>query len=548
MGTMDAAVKRREFGSAWVTAVAALYFTTVMNVTFWRFVLERMEFSTLDETLFAISMPIVLFLVFYCLFSLLLWPYVGKIVLGGLLIGSAAASYFMFRLHVLIDSEMIRNVFEARTHEALEMVTPGGIVWVALLGVAPAVLLAFITIRYRPARRELAMRGLRVAGSLLLLVVLAFFFYKDYASAGRNNKTAGRLLNPFNYIGSTRSYLRKQARKNKPFVVIDPDPEHVPYEDPYFTVLVIMVGETARAMNFSLNGYERETNPRLSRQDIVNFPNVKASGTATAFSLPCMFSHLPRETFDIDSSYRSENLLDVMMKAGYDVVWIDNDGGSKGVSDRAPTIDLMRVGNPKYRNGDTFFDEVLLDGLEERLKGVAKDTVIVLHMMGSHGPSYYRRYPDAFRVFTPTSDTAEIQGRPREEIVNTYDNTILYTDHIVSETIDMLKRFPQHEAGLIFVSDHGESLGENGLYLHGFPYSLAPDEQIQVPMLLWMSETMKREDHVDYEKLRAAAKDLELSHDNLFHSVLGLVEIDTELYDPALDFFKSFRTKKLPYR
>jgi lipid A ethanolaminephosphotransferase len=132
--------------------------------------------------------------------------------------------------------------------------------------------------------------------------------------------------------------------------------------------------------------------------------------------------------------------------------------------------------------------------------------------------------------------------------VNTYDNTILYTDHVISGVIDILKRFPRHEAGMFFVSDHGESLGENGLYLHGMPYSIAPIEQIHVPMVLWMSETMRREDYIDYEGLKNGAAEMELSHDNFFHSILGLVEIDTELYDPALDLFGKFRSKDLPNR
>lgn len=540
-------LSRREIGSNWLAAIAALYFSTVLNIAFWRFVWANLEFTGASSCLFALSMPLVLFLIFYAIFSLIVWPYAGKIFLAALTVGSAAASYFMFNLNVFIDSEMVRNVFESKPHEAFEMVTVSGVLWVLLLGALPAALLLCLKIVYRPAAREIGVRALHILVALVLLGGLGLVFYKDYSSSARNNKMVYKLLNPFNYIAATKSYYKKQKRKNRPFRVIDEDPDHVPYEDPYITVLIIMVGETARAMNFSLNGYERETNPKLSRQDIVNFPNVTASGTATAFSLPCMFSHLPRTKFDIDASYRSENLMDVMQKAGYDVLWLDNDGGSKGVSDRVPTIDLMVEGNPKYRNVDTFFDEVLLDGLEERLAKITKDTVIVLHMMGSHGPSYYRRYPDAFRVFTPTCDTAEIQDRPSEEIVNTYDNTILYTDHVVSGAIDIIKRFPQHEAGLIYVSDHGESLGENGLYLHGFPYAFAPAEQTRVPMLLWMSEAMRREDHVDYEKLKVAAGDLELSHDNLFHSVLGLVEIDTALYDPVLDLFRPFRTKALPY-
>ncbi|MCD8352257.1 MAG: phosphoethanolamine--lipid A transferase [Planctomycetaceae bacterium] len=539
---------KREISTTWFTAVTAVYFVTVVNWAFWKFVWNNLDLSGSDSLLFALSMPIVLFLIFYAMLSLIVWPYVGKAIISVLLILSAAANYFMVKLNVQIDSEMMRNVFESKPHEALEMVTIGGIGWVVVFGILPVAILVWLRIRFRPLWKEIAFRGLHILVALVLLAGMAFLFYKDYASAGRNNRSAGRYLTPFNYISSTSKCIKKLLNKNRPFVVIDEHPEHVPYEDPYYTVLIIMVGETARAMNFSVNGYERETNPKLSRQDIVNFPNVISSGTATAFSLPCMFSHLPREKFDIDASYSTENLMDVMQKAGYDVLWLDNDGGSKGVSTRVPSIDLMKDGNPKFRNGETFFDEVLLDGLEERLANIQKDTVIVLHMMGSHGPSYYRRYPDSFRVFTPTCDTAEIQSHPREEIVNTYDNTILYTDHVISETIDILKRFPQYEAGMIFVSDHGESLGENGMYLHGFPYSLAPNEQVHIPMLLWMSETMRREDHVDYEKLKAAADSMKLSHDNLFHSILGLVEIDSDLYDPGLDLFKPFRTKKLPFR
>jgi lipid A ethanolaminephosphotransferase len=542
-------LRRRDFESQWVIAACAAYFTTVMNVSFWRFVTGRLDFSTAGSALFALSMPVVLFLVFYVVFSLLAWPYIIKPLVAALTVASAGASYFMFKLNVLIDSEMMRNVFEARPHEISDMVTVDGMFWVALFGIIPAAsLIVLVKVRYRPIRRELLKRGIHLAGSLVLLLTLAFLFFKDYAAGGRNNKEAGRLLNPFNYITSTRSYFRKRARKNLPFIVIDEAPKHVPYEDQRLTVLVLMIGEAARAMSFSLNGYERETNPKLARQDIINFPQVAASGTATAFSLPCMFSHLRRKEFDIDSSYRSENLLDLLRKAGYDVIWLDNDGGSKGVSDRVATIDLMKAGNARFKNGDTFFDEVLLDGLEERIANLNKDTVIVLHMMGSHGPGYYRRYPDKFRVFTPACDTAEIQSRPREEILNTYDNTILYSDHVISETIDILKRFPRHEAGMLFVSDHGQSLGENGLYLHGMPYALAPREQTHVPMVLWLSETMRREDYVDYEKLKNAAKEMKLSHDHFFHSILGLLEIDTELYDPALDFFTPFRTKKLPYR
>lgn len=186
--------------------------------------------------------------------------------------------------------------------------------------------------------------------------------------------------------------------------------------------------------------------------------------------------------------------------------------------------------------------------MERKLRDIKDDTVIVLHMMGSHGPRYYRRYPPEFRVFTPTADTSDIQNRPREEVVNAYDNTILYTDHVLSEAIDLLRQYPNYEAGLVYISDHGESLGENGMYLHSAPYEIAPPEQLLVPLILWMSESMQKYDHVDYKKLKAAAPEMVLSHDNFFHSILSLVEIETELYDKNLDLFKNYRTAEPPRR
>lgn len=538
---------RWECGSTAMAAILAVYMATFLNLSFWRYAWLNLDIEGVRGWLFVLSLPLAYVLAAFILFSLLLWSYVGKAITAVLLVAAAAANYFMFRLNVFIDREMLRNVLATNMGEAFEMVTTEGVLWIVGFGIVPAVLLLFTRIRYRRPARETLWRIGCVAASLVVMVGIGLPLYKEYSAAARNHKLVRKIMNPSSYIAAMVSFTKKRLRAGQEFMVIDEDPNHVPYEDPYVTVLILMIGETARAMSFSLNGYERETNPKLSRQDIVNFGNVTSSGTATAFSLPCMFSHLPRAKFDIERAETSENLLDVMQKAGYDVIWFENDGGSKGVSDRVTTVDLWETGNPKYRIGDTFYDEVLLDGLEERLAAVDKDTVIVLHMMGSHGPSYYRRYPDAFKHFLPTADTAEIQSRPREEIVNTYDNTILYTDHVVSGTIDILKKFPNFEAGLLFVSDHGESLGENGLYLHGFPYAFAPREQTHVPMVLWMSETMQREDHVDYEKLRAAAGDMELSHDHLFHSVLGLVEIDTELYDRELDLFWDFRTKKLPY-
>ena len=183
----------------------------------------------------------------------------------------------------------------------------------------------------------------------------------------------------------------------------------------------------------------------------------------------------------------------------------------------------------------------MLEGLEEKIAKLQRNSIIILHTMGSHGPTYYKRYPDSFKKFTPVCETADIQDCTQEQIINTYDNTIVYTDHIISSVINILKRHPEFQSSLIYVSDHGESLGENGIYLHGLPYSIAPDEQTKIPFLLWLSDTKKRFGNIDESCIKIAAAKNKFSHDNLFHSVLGLTNTQTTVYKPELDIFAACR-------
>ena len=321
---------------------------------------------------------------------------------------------------------------------------------------------------------------------------------------------------------------------------------HVTGSDSVPAVFILVVGETARAANFSLNGYSRDTNPLLARENVIAFQDVYSCGTATATSVPCMFSNMTRKNFRADNAKYTENLMDLLRQTGFDVLWLENDDGCKEVCNRVPTRKVYKSNDPRYCDGQSCFDEILLDNLEEYIASVKKDTFIVLHTIGSHGPTYYKRYPETFRKFRPTCDTADIQNCTREEIINTYDNTVLYTDSVVSRAIGILKKFPHLEAGLLYVSDHGESLGENNIYLHGLPYSIAPDEQKKIPMILWMSDTMKKLDHLDYGCIARQAREKTWSHDNLFHTLLALMEIRSSTYDRTLDIFDSCRTKPLP--
>ncbi len=532
--------------SHWITFIAAFYFMSVLNLSFWRFVSAHLQLLSPSDYIFLISTPILMFSLFCILFSAIVWPYITKPILIFLLISASVANYAMYNLGIYIDSDMIRNILQTNQREANDLITFSGVTWILILGILPSILLIRANILYRPFFKEVSFKVLIAVISIVTIGIIAAISYKDYAAFGRNNRQVVRLINPINYIHATLRYYKKQALLNKEFVHIDPLASYQPYPDEAITVFIIVLGETARSMNFSLNGYSRNTNPKLSQQDVISFKDVASCGTATATSVPCLFSNMSRQNYDADKVSYTDNLLDLLKNTNYQILWRENDDGCKGVCNRVPTEDMVALNNSKYCDGTVCFDEVLLDGLEDYLKKVDRDAVIVLHTIGSHGPTYYKRYPDAFKIFTPTCETAEIQNCTQESIINTYDNTIAYTDHVVSGAIDILKKFPNFESGLLYVSDHGESLGENNIYLHGIPYRIAPKEQTHVPFILWLSELMQKEDHLDVACLKKEAETSAISHDYFFHSLMTLMEVQSNTYDAALDLFAPCRTQPLP--
>ena len=527
---------RFKIGSQALIFAATLYFTFGLNWALWRYFYDKVSFG---NPLFCIALPVLLCLPLFLVFNLIVLPKLAKPLLVVLLLLSSAANHLMYNLGIYIDRDMIRNAFETNVREASDFFTLTGLLWVFATGIVPAILLLMTKIEFAPARREVKKRLLSVGAALALGGVSAALSYKDIVAVGRNHKAARKIINTVNYVYSTVRYVQKL--KPRRFTVLEENIPAVRHQTP--RVLVLVVGETARAANFSLNGYARETNPLLAKQDIVYYKDTAACGTATAVSLPCLFSPLRRGKFDAGDARHTENLTDFLRKAGYDVLWVENDDGCKGVCSRIKTRDVVEEGHPRFCFKNYCWDDALLAGLESDLNAVKHDTVIVLHAMGSHGPAYYLRYPDGFKKFTPTCDTADIQKCAREQIVNAYDNTILYTDFIVSSAIDVLKKFPQFESGLIYVSDHGESLGENGVYLHGFPYAIAPDEQKEVPMLLWLNP-LSRERVSDYACLKGRAAENAFSHDWVFHSVLGFTDVKSKFYNEKLDLFKPCALKK----
>jgi len=310
-------------------------------------------------------------------------------------------------------------------------------------------------------------------------------------------------------------------------------------------VVVLVVGETARAANWGLNGYARQTTPELARLPVLNFRNVSSCGTNTEVSLPCLFAPVGRRQYDEARIRGSEGLLQVLARAGVAVHWRDNQSGCKGVCDGLSNDTVQALNAPGLCTDSHCFDEGLLQGLDRRLAQAQGTQLLVLHMLGSHGPSYFRRYPSAFARFTPACEDDDLQHCTREQIVNAYDNTLLYTDHVLAQLVAQLRTHDEIDSAMLYVSDHGESLGENRLFLHGMPYAIAPDVQTRVPMVMWWSDGFARSTRLDGACLKGRA-DEPFAHDHVFHTLLGLLDVSTALYDARWDLSAACRSAAQP--
>ncbi|MDR2961910.1 MAG: phosphoethanolamine--lipid A transferase [Stenotrophomonas sp.] len=531
---------------------AALFFTTIGNIALWKTLWGLIDLNSLRSVLFLASLPVVLFCLFNLMLSpLLALPFLRRPLLVLLVVISAACSYFMLHYNVLIDRSMVQNVFETNQAELNAYFSLPLLLTLLALGVLPAAGLALIpTASGAGSIRSLLVWPASVLASLLVLLAIGFAFYKDYSSLLRNNRYLRDQILPLNVVRHTHGYLKGlYSTRQQPLRPIGKDARRVLGPRP--KLVVIVVGETARSQNFQLNGYPRATNPRLSRKEgVISFSDVSSCGTATAISVPCMFSQMTRGQYDDVRAATEENVLDILQRTGISVLWRNNNnGGCKGVCERVPTEDMpaQQVAGQCVNADGTCYDEVLLHRLGTRIDAMNGDALVVLHQLGSHGPTYFERYPAQSRAFSPTCDSNQIQHCSNEALVNTYDNTLVHTDRMLGKTIDLLQGYSdQRDVAMIYVSDHGESLGERGMYLHGTPYFIAPREQTQVPMVMWFSPEFSRNAGLDLACLRENALHRAHSHDNVFHSLLGLFSVSSAVYQRDLDVFAGCRAAATP--
>jgi len=511
----------------------SIFFTLFYNYSFFENVIKVYP---LDTNLgFVLSTAFVMTFFLLVLLSLVSFRYTIKPIAITLLLVSSMTSYFMNSYHVVIDATMIRNMVQTNLHESMDLLSVKQVLYFIFFGLLPSYYVYKVKLEERGFKKELFSKLKLLLLSLAIIGVAVFSYSKYYTSFVREHKPLRFSINPTYWIYSTGKYINLTF--NSTPLVLKPiglDAKIVKKTDRK-KIVIMVVGEASRADHFSLNGYEKDTNPLLAKEDIVNFPNFYSCGTSTAVSVPCMFSKYDRSDYSYKKGRSTENVIDVLKHTKkIAILWRDNNSDSKGVALRVPYEDYKTSKNNTHCEEGECRDEGMLVGLNKFIKkNSGKNIFIVLHQMGNHGPAYYKRYIKKFEKFTPVCKTNQLEQCTQEEISNAYDNAILSTDTFLTDTIHLLQGYEnKYDTAMIYMSDHGESLGKDGVYLHGLPYFMAPDAQTHIGAIMWFGKHMKKEINEKALKQRA---DKKYTQDDLFSTLLGLFNVQTKEYKKDMD-------------
>ncbi len=514
------------------SAILSLVLSTILNFAFYKNLLKTYPLD--GNIVFLSSVALLLFLLFFIFINLIRVRRFNYHFLFFFFPVILIIAYTMNTYGTIYDDAMIINILQTNSEETLELLSLTFFMYLAVGLLIPLIIVKKINLIYPDRFKDFVTRLGLILISFLLMGLTIALQPKQFATFFRVHKSLRYYVNPIHPLfNASRLFVEQTLAKNQTFTVLGKEAK-VRSNSPK-SLTIFIVGETARADHFELNGYKRATNPLLKNEEVLSFTNVTSCGTSTAHSVPCMFSDLGRKHFDRTAAKWRSNLLDILNATNeFKILWRDNNSSSKGVADRVVYQDFQSNVVNTICDPEGCRDEGMLIGLDDFIQNNPnKNIFIVLHQIGNHGPAYFKRYPLTFEKLTPICKTSELNECSNQNIVNTYDNALLYTDYFLAKTIQLLKKYDtEYQTLMWYESDHGESLGENGIYLHSIPYSIAPKEQTHVPRILWLGS-----------KLAQTKKELkknlnnDYSHDNIFHSILDILDIETKIKDKNLSIF-----------
>lgn len=521
-------------------AIVALFLTLTANVTFFNKVND--VYPVAQHIGFVTSLPVVLFGVLLLVIVLLGYRYTLKAVLIFLLLTAAITAYFTDTYGTVYDVNMLQNALQTDKAESADLFNINFILRILLLGVLPSVWVAWQKVTFPTLKRSLLQRGLTYLLSLGLVILPILAMSKNYASFFREHKQLRSYTNPATPVyalGKLASMEINKAQAPKEQIMHATDAVQV--SNPTTRkpkLMVFVVGETARADHVQMNGYHRATFPQMAATtSVTNFSQVISCGTSTAYSVPCMFSYVGMQDYDVDKANYQENVLDTLNRLKVNILWRDNNSSAKGVTDRLPAssfIDYKTAEHNTLCNTNPYGecrDVGMLVGLDDYVKQHAnQDMLIVLHQMGNHGPAYFKRYDKQFEQFTPVCQSNELAKCDPQSVINAFDNALLATDAFLAKTVNWLDQYDSsHQVAMLYVSDHGESLGENGIYLHGMPYKIAPIAQKHVASMFWAGKN---------SGIQAVPSNTELTHDAITPTLLKLFDVRAQTVQGKASFIQ----------
>lgn len=508
----------------WFIFISSIFIVLCLNTPFFSHFKIQAQSAGFDYLMQGWQITLVFIVFLSLLLELLCVRWNAKIILSFVLLISSVCGFYMHSLGILIDEGIVQSVFETHLSEALDMVSAGMILWVLGFGILPCIILWKLPLKHVKFFKGVRQKVMVIIGLLTLLGIGYGFWGKDLVFVFKSQKTLIFMPNPIAPIRSLVLYIQHSKEKHFALDLIAQDAKLSEFTPPQIVVFVI--GESARSANFSLNGYARQTNPYTAMQNVISFKEFYSCGVITAISVPCMLTYYTQKTYTHRNlSFYTNNILEIAQDLGYEVWYLGNNGGKcVGGCER----NIQRV---KYYEADSL-DGVMLPDIEHIISQAQNPTFIVVHQYGSHGASYFNRYPSEFEFFTPVCKQKELSKCTQDEIINAYDNSLRYSDYVLSQIIDLL-RASKLRTMLWYVSDHGESLGEFGQYMHGgFGYSLSPAFQRHIPSIMWFSDGWG-----DLQSKAEVKIDAELNHNFVFYTLLHLLGIETKDYDLKLDIF-----------
>jgi len=504
---------KREVKLSYLVLIFSFINLVLYHYAFYKFVLNNIEIQSFNGIALLASITVLALLLNAVVFYLLLYGLrmAGKVLMALFFIINAIAVYFVNTYGVIIDKSMIGNVLNTNYDEASSFFSITFVVYLVVIGIIPAILL----FKVKAAKVKFKKFIVQVSLTLVFLLLLIYANATNWLWIDKHSKQLGALVMPWSYVVNTGRFYKSQNKKNKEEILL-PD---LTGKDNTKSVVVLVIGESARSANFSLYGYGKNTNPLLSATKNLHVYNAESSATYTTAGIKAILDH--KET----GKYY-EILPNYLYRNGIEVFWRTTNWGE-------PTVHIENYQTKEYlenlcQGAQCAYDEVLLYGLKDLvLESTNNKVLIILHTSTSHGPTYYKKYPEEFNQFTPVCRNVELSKCTNEELINAYDNTILYTDYILANLIAELQDLEEYNTSMIFVSDHGESLGENNLYMHGIPMSIAPAEQYEIPFIVWTSN----------DSLQFKNEEM-LSQYNVFHTVLDFLAVESPVYDESMSILK----------